>query len=217
MTQLDTLGLREDDPPGAKFYMWPGTPPEGDWSYIVDDFAVGYRRDTLWPFRSTRTDGASDEQSLASFIRQGEKRGEDWRLGDGCGWCPVLFSPDLDYAYAAGQNRVQVWPDMREAWKASADLELHVRTQGRGAIVLACSLVIDLRDMTGTITTWPIDGSPIGADGFSEDFPEALKEQAAERKAKILALLAEHMARRDAGRRKIVTHYGCWYLGRKRT
>ena len=74
----------------------------------------------------------------------------------------------------------------------------------------ACNLIIDLRDMTAYITTWPIDGSPIAADGFSEDFPEALKEQAAGRKVRILALLAEHMARRDAGKRKIDTHYDRW-------
>lgn len=209
MTQLDAPGLRDGDPEGAKFRSFPDQPPEGDWSYIVDDFCIGYRRGTLWPFRSTRTDGASDEASIAAFKRQGEKRGEDWSPGEGCGWCPVRLSPDLDYDYSG--NYVLVWPDIHEAHNASADLHLYVRPQGQGAITLDCSLIIDLRDMTGTVTTWPIDGSPIATDGFSEDFPEALKAQAAQMQAKILALLAEHMARRDAGKRKITTHYDRWH------
>ena len=213
-TQTRPLGVRDDDPPGAEFYTWPAPVPEGDWSYIVDDCLIGYRRDTLWPFRSTRTDDASDEQQVAALVRQGKKHGEDWTPGEGCGVCPVLLAPDLDYAYAGGQNRVKVWPDLREAWKADADLELYVRPQGRGAMVFACSLVIDLRDMTAYVTTWPIDGSPIAPDRFSEDFPESLKEQAGERKAKILALLADHVARRDAGKRTIDTHYDRWCLGK---
>jgi hypothetical protein len=205
------MPVLDTDPKGSEFYSFPSKPPEGDWAYIVDDFCIGYRRDTLWPFRSTRTDGASDEASIAAFKRQGEKRGEVWGPGEGCGWCPVRLAPDLDYQYSGGQNYVQVWPDMHEAWKANADLHLYVRPQGQGAVVLDCSLVIDLRDMTGTVTTWPIGGSPIAADGFSEDFPEALKAQAGEMKTRILALLAEHMASRDAGKRKIATHHERWY------
>ena len=212
MTQLDELGLREDDPRGAKFYMYPAKPLKGDWSYIVDDYGIAYQSGTLWPFRSTDRD--DDRQSVASLVRNGEKRGEDWRLGEGCGWRSVRFSPDLDYPYAGGQNYVSVWPDMREAWKAHADLHLYVRPQGQGGITMACSLAIDLRDMTGTITTWPIDGSPIAADGFSEDFPGTLKAQAGEIKAGILALLADHAGRRNAGKRRIVTHRDRWYVGK---
>ena len=208
-TKPRELGIREGDPEGAKFHMYPARPPEGDWAYIVDDWGIGYRRDTLWPFRSTRTGEGSEAEAIRSFYRRALREGQDWTLGEGCGWQAVRLAPDAEYC-AAGQNYVQVWPDIREAWKASADLHLYVRPQGLGAVVLDCSLTIDLRDMTGTVTTWPIDGSPIGPDGFSEDFPEALKPQAAEKKAKILALLAEHIARRNAGKRKIETAHERW-------
>ena len=207
-------GIREDDPPGAEFYSWPAKPVEGsDWSYIVDDFSIAYRHGTLWPFRSTRTGEASDEQGIQHLKRAGEKCGEDWSLGEGCAWRPVRLSPDLDYGYSGGQNYVTVWPDLHEAWKATADLHLYVRPQGQGVIVVDCTLIIDLRDMTAYVTMWPIDGSPIAPDRFSEDFPESLKEQAGERTTKILALLAEHLARRDAGKRKIDTHYDRWHGG----
>jgi hypothetical protein len=200
------LGVREGDPAGAKFYMHPVKPPEGDWSYIVDDFGIAYRLG-YWPFRSANE--AEDRESVAAHKRQGLKHGEDWTPGEGCGWRPVRLSPDSEYC-AAGQNYVMLWPDMREDWKANADLHLYVRPQGLGAITLECSLVIDLRDMTGTVTTWPIGGSPIGPDGFSEDFPGALKGQAGEKRDKILAFLAEHMAARQDGKRKIETAHDRW-------
>jgi hypothetical protein len=196
----------ENDPKGAKFYMHPDKPPTSEWAYIVDDSCVGYRRDTVWPFRSTRTDDGSDEYAERQFARKGHT------LGEGCGWRSVRLAPDTEYC-AAGQNYVTVWPDAREAWKANADLHLYVRPQGHGAIVLDCSVTIDLRDMAATVTTWPIDGSPIAADGFSEDFPEALKAQAQEKATKIVALLAEHIARRNAGKHKIETAHEKWAKG----
>ena len=85
-----------------------------------------------------------------------------------------------------------------------------MRPQGLGAVTFDCTLIIDLRDMTGTITTWPIDASPVAVDGFSENFPEALKVQATEKRDKVLAYLAEQIAARDAGKRKIETAHERW-------
>lgn len=201
MSEQTATAEREADPKGEEFYSFPAKVPEGDWAYIIDDFGIAYRRG-WWPFRSADTE--EERRAVASWERKGHG---EWKLGDGCGWASVRIAPNVD-GCDAGQNYVGVWPDIHEAWKASADLHLYVRPQGRGgAVVFNCTLIIDLRDMTGTITTWPIDGSPIAADGFSEDFPEALKAQAGEKKEKILALLAEHIARRDAGKRKIETAY----------
>lgn len=200
----------DSDPEGAEFYLHPAKPPESDWAYILDDSAISYQRGILWPFRSAeRTGVRSDREMIRAWQRAGRKRGENWQVGPGCGWRNVRLSPDTEYR-AWRNEYIGVWPDTREAHKASADLHLYVRPQGQGAVVLNCTLILDLRDMTGTVTTWPIEGSPAGLDGFSEDFPEALKAQATEKKVKILAFLAETMARRDAGKRKIETAHECW-------
>ena len=65
----------ENDPPGSKFYSWPSAPPAGEWAYILDDFGVTYRRDTLWPFASARTGDASDEASIRSWERKAAASG----------------------------------------------------------------------------------------------------------------------------------------------
>lgn len=208
MIDTSCLGLRQDDPAGAKFQTFTVPPAHDGWSYIVDDWGLAYDRTRFWPFRED--DPAKEAAAVERLTKQLRREGQDWVLGEGCGWAPVRIAPDCHYGCGGHGNIVIVWPDHHEARKASADLHLYVRPQGLGAVILNCTLFLDLTAMTGAVTTWPIGDSPVADDGFSEDFPAALKPQAAERRDKILTFLAAEMARRDNGHRKIITAYDRW-------
>src|SRR5712691_8380723 len=174
--------------------MYPAKPPEGEWSYIVDDFGIAYRRG-FWPFR--RGTASEERREVAEFARKEARLGREWKLGEACGWTSGRLAPDTEYC-AAVQNYVLVFPDTRVAWKAEAGLHLYVRKQGLGAITVKCEAEIDLRDFSVTLSR------------IRDDWPGELKAQAEEKAAKVAAMLREHVARCDAGRRRVETARSRW-------
>jgi hypothetical protein len=181
-------GLRDTDPVGAQIYWYPARPPTGTWAYIVDDTGLRYRRQGWWPFR--RGNAADERRQIGAARASAARRGVSFEHGDLCGWASVRLAPDTEYC-AAGQNYVTLWPSSSCPWKVSADLHLYVRPQGMCAVVVRCRVEIDLRDMTPTLHQ------------VHDDWPAELKAQAAEKAAKLVAFLAEHITRRNAGRRKL--------------
>lgn len=177
----------DGDPEGSEFYSFPARVPEGEWAYAVDDFGMAYDRGTpFWPFRY-----ANEGQQRA--VIEGWKR-KGFPSEEGCGWRAIRLAPDTEYC-SAGQNYVTVYPSNEHPAKAWAGVCLYVRPQGMGAITVSCLLDIDLDAMTATYRN------------LGPALPEDLKAQAEEKKTKILALLAEHIARRNAGKQKIETVY----------
>lgn len=166
------LGVWNDDPSGSEFYMYPSAAPAGDWGYIVDDSGIGYR-DGYWPF------GRLEEPRKS-------RRATSLRL-----------APDDRYC-AAGQNYVFIRPDRRAEWRATADLNLTVRSQGLGAIVVRCSVEMDLRDFTFSL-------SRIG-----DEWPHDLKEQAEDKATRLVEFVRSHVTWRNAGKRTVESAHERW-------
>ena len=188
-------GLLDSDPDGAQIYTWPTAPPTGDWRYIVDDFGIRYRHRGWWPFRRG---GPAEERTAIDQARRGAaRRGVSLESAEGCGWTSLRVAPDTGYG-AGGQNYVTLWPDLSCPWRVAADLHLYVRPQGMCAVVIGCGVQIDLRTMTAALHRW------------RPHWPTELHEQATEKAAKLAALLTEHVTRRDAGKRIVVTAHQQW-------
>lgn len=158
--------VQANDPTGSRFYSYPSPEPHVPWEYIVDDYGVGYREGE-WPF---------GRMTESRWTRQP---------------CSIRLAPDHEYR-AAGQTYVRVSPT-RSGRHAIAYMNLTVRSQGMGAIVVACRAEIDLSDFTVTL------------DGVQDGWPDTVKAQADQKTQKVVSLIRAQVARRDAGKRKVST------------
>jgi hypothetical protein len=164
-------GIHEGDPTGAEFDGYAKEPPAEPWGYVVDEARpVAYHhplipprlREGYWPF----ADPAGEYTAVS-----------------------VRLAPDCrDYAWR--NEYVLVWPDKETPYLAEADLDLWVRPQGMGGIVLNCSVRLNLRAGTYEVTRLP------------EDTPAEVREQSEGKARKLLAYLAAECAARDACERK---------------
>lgn len=181
--------VREDDPDGSEFYMYPAEPPAGDWSYVIDDYNLRYRSG-FWPF--SRGGVQAERREISRYAASQKRRERPFHFGEGCGWSSVRLAPEPGIC-SAGQNYISVRPDHHVAWRATATLTLYVRPQGLGAIVVQCEAVIDLRDFSYELRR--IRGT----------WPDELVDQAHEKSRRAVELLRVHVDRRDAGKRKVET------------
>lgn len=165
----------------TKFYSYPQPPPEGEWEYEVDDFAILYGHTTLWPF--SRED---DERARADFEHGWEKRSRDnyTSPAEGTGFAAVRLAPNTKH-YSWGNEYVTVFPNRDDPNKAYALLTLWVRPQGLGAIVAHGTVDLDL--VAGTFSI------------RNDELEPEVRAQADMKATKLLAFFAAAIAERDKG------------------
>lgn len=115
------MTLRPDDPPGARFYYYPGPPLPEEWSYIVDDYAIAYGPGT-WPF--WRRPPYSKHLEPTS----------------------VRVAPDTQFV-AWGHEYVSLRPDPQFLGFVTANLNLEMRR----SVTVGTRIRIDVRERTYSI------------------------------------------------------------------
>jgi hypothetical protein len=183
LTDYDEIGLRKDDPQGARFDRYAKEPPAEPWACILDDDGIKYRRGLVaqrlrpgwWPFAYADP----DREHAARRPLRGENVAQE------CGVASVRLSPDTTY-YAWRNEYVLAGPDSKVPHRARARLELWVRPQGMGGVVVTCEANFDLKTQTCVL-------SRVG-----DDWPDRLKAQAEAKASKLTAFFSAAMAGRDA-------------------
>jgi hypothetical protein len=174
------------DPAGSEFDMYAEKPPSSDWSYILDDYGIQYRRGLVaqrlrpgwWPF------------AYADSNREQEDRHRHYPpVPMECGSAFIRLAPDTKY-WAWRNEYVSVAPDGKVPHLASASLDIYVRPQGMGGITVPCGVQLDMKAQTYTLTR------------VGDDWPPELVAQAEGKAAKLLAYLVNAIAERDSGRER---------------
>jgi hypothetical protein len=118
----------------GSFDMYALPPPEGDWSYVLDQNGIAYRRGLIalrlrrghWPF--AYEDPAREHRARRSLDRHAPKG----RLPLECGAASVRLSPHTA-CYAWRNELVSIHPDPAVPHLAKALLSLWIRPQGPAA------------------------------------------------------------------------------------
>ena len=120
--------MRESDPAASVFDMYAIAPPDGEWSYTLDDFGISYRRGGGWPFRRRDGDGSAAGVRLAP-----DSAFQSWRNEY------VLLWPGRHGRYDS---------DGTSGW-GHTSLRLYVRPQGLGGMVVP--VVVELDAVSGAV------------------------------------------------------------------
>jgi hypothetical protein len=172
----------------GRFDMYAVPPPGGEWSYVLDEPGIAYRRGLIaqrlrpghWPF--AYADPGLEHKARRSL----DRHADGGRLPLECGAASVRLAPDTRL-YSWRNEEVSVHPDAGSPHLAWANMHLRVRPQGLGGVHL------DLQAGTYQITQLP-DGTP-----------DHLRGQADDKARKLVAFFAEHLRLRDTDLPRPVT------------
>ena len=151
------------DPAGSQFDPWAQPGPEGQWGYALDDHGIRYRR-VGWPFGRTPARGRGEPEPAS-----------------------VRLAPDTDYRSWRNEyvllypGRIGQWGDAAAVGWAHAYLDLWVRRQGMGGMIVPrVEVEID------------IDSAALHV---AATCPAVLREQSEMKADRLLAFLRHHTSR----------------------
>lgn len=178
--------MTPDTPGLGRFDMYALPPPAGEWSYVLDDTGIAYRRGLIaqrlrpghWPF--AHAEPAREHEARRSL----DRHAPGGRLPLECGAASVRLAPDTRY-YSWRNEQVSVHPDASAPHLAEADLALWLRPQGLGGMILPCQVHLDLGAGAYELGQLP------------DNTPAEILEQADSKARKLVVFFAEHLKLRD--------------------